>query len=32
MKRKKMVKIAWTFMSILIIVSMIIFTFGASFF
>jgi len=32
MKRKKMVKTAWTIMSIIIIISMIVFTFGATFF
>jgi len=32
MKKKKIVKIAWTIMSVVIIISMVIFTFGASFF
>lgn len=32
MKRKKAVKIAWTIMSIIIMVSMLVWTFGAMFF
>lgn len=31
-RRKKIIKIAWTIMSVIIIISMIIFTFGATFF